>query len=414
MQERAPAEPTVTPGAPSSTMEPGFSWFVGGVASWFAAFGMQSAVFSWLLVGVLDQPAEWVGVAQTANMLPSLVLLLFGGALADRYDPRRGLVWIHLIAVLPVLVLAAAVAGGTLTVYGLIGFALCQGTVNAFAMPARDSLLSRVSGSDMMRAVTWMTAAQFGFQSLGTLAAGAADWVGTTSILLLQALVLGLGGLVMLRVPSVEKIPSQRVALRETLGEIAEGLRLVADTPNLRLPLLLVLAVGMLFVGPFIVLIPLIVREVYQGTAQQLAFVLSLFPIGTIAGSLVILMRGGVQRKGLAALRALVIGSLALASIGLGLPFWGMVLASFLWGMCGAFFINCSRTLFQEAAPAAQRGRVLAVYQFGFSGSAPIGALAAGFGSAWLGLLPTLIAFGATMLVVVTCAAIFTDARHMR
>ena len=56
-----------------------YLWFVVGLGSWFTAFGMQGVLFSWLVVGVLRADAEWVGVAQSALMLPSIVLVLLAG-----------------------------------------------------------------------------------------------------------------------------------------------------------------------------------------------------------------------------------------------------------------------------------------------------------------------------------------------
>ena len=77
-------------------------------------------------------------------------------------------------------------------------------------------------------------------------------------------------------------------------------------------------------------------------------------------------------------------------------------------------FINGSRTLYQEAAPQAQRGRVLAVYQLGFMGAAPIGALLSGFLAGAMGALPTLFVFASAMLVVVLAAWGFSEASRMR
>jgi len=102
-------------------------------------------------------------------------------------------------------------------------------------------------------------------------------------------------------------------------------------------------------------------------------------------------------------------------------PFLGLV-AGTSSGARGAVFINCSRTLFQAAAPAAQRGRVLAVYQLGFMGGAPIGTFPVRFAVAALGLHGTLLAAAAVMTVLVavmasrtaTLADALTDARSAR
>jgi MFS family permease len=158
--------------------------------------------------------------------------------------------------------------------------------------------------------------------------------------------------------------------------------------------------VGFFFVGPYLVTFPIIVTQIYDGTVAQLSLVMMMFPLGTIAGSLV-LRRFGLRRKGLGALLALILGAINLELIALGLSFTVMVAACLVWGMAASVFINASRTIFQEAAPASQRGRVLAVYQLGFMGAAPFGAMSAGFLSGQLGSLGALQLYGFGMFAVV-------------
>jgi len=272
-------------------------------------------------------------------------------------------------------------------------------------------VLSRVSGREMMRAVTSMTAIQFGSQAIGTLAAGLARWSGSTAMLFVQAAVFCVGSLFSRKLPAAAP---NRAPSTASFGwaEIAEGLRQVVHTPNLRVAASMVIAVGILFVGPFMVVFPLLIRDYYAAGVDRLSIVLTLFPLGTITGSLV-LRRRGIRRKGLAALIALGFGASMEGSIGLGVPFWGLVVLVYSWGLAASVFINCSRTLYQEAAPEVQRGRVLAVYQLGFMGGGPIGALLSGFLSEPLGLHGTLMAASASMGLFVVAMAVFTDARHM-
>jgi predicted MFS family arabinose efflux permease len=199
------------------------------------------------------------------------------------------------------------------------------------------------------------------------------------------------------------------------LREITAGLPVVARTPELRWPFALVTSVGMLFVGPFLVIFPLLVRDAYGGDARELSLVLMQFPLGTIAGSLLIRSRGGIRRKGRAALVALAFGSVDLALVGVwsGLPFAGLMLATLAWGLGGSVFINCSRTLFQEAAPAAERARVLSVYQLGFMGGTPLGTTLAGFASGAFGPHGTLLLASLVMLAVVGGIAVFTHTPGM-
>ncbi|MCZ7619142.1 MAG: hypothetical protein M5U32_12845 [Myxococcota bacterium] len=83
-------------------------------------------------------------------------------------------------------------------------------------------------------------------------------------------------------------------------------------------------------------------------------------------------------------------------------------------GGAGAVFINCSRTLFQQHAPPAWRGRLLAVFQLGFLGTAPLGSLSAGFLSAAIGPFATLQACGLAMACTVVLAALATDTLRMQ
>lgn len=395
------------PPAPPAAARPGpalgYRWFAGGVASWFGAWGMQQVMFSWLVVGELRASPEWVGIAQTSTMLPAIALLLVGGAAADRLDARRLLAGLHLAAALPVALLAVAVGAGALSIGGLIAYGVAMGVVMAFSNPARDSLLSRVAGEDVMRAVTGATIVQFGAQGLGTLLAGAARWIGSPPTLLLQALVIGLGALATRRLPPTPV--EARAHGASAVREVTEGLRFVLGTPGLRVVLVCLCGVGLLFMGPFLVVFPLVVRDVYGGDVDRLSVVLMLFPLGTIMGSGVILLRGGIRRKGRALLAALACGAVALATAGQGLPYAGFLAATLAWGLAGSVFMNCSRTLFQQAAPPERRARVLSVNQLGFMATAPLGSLLAGFVSGLVGPLPTLVLFGTGMLLLVAVVA---------
>lgn len=391
---------------------PGYGWFLAGAGSWFSAWGMQSVLFSWLVVGEIRASPEWVGVLQTSTMLPTLGFLLMGGVTADRYDPRGLLMRLYLVAALPVLVLAAAVASDRLVLGGLFAYGLCIGTVSSFTMPARDTLLSRVAGTDMMHAVTGTTATQFGGQAAGALLAGAARWVGSAPMLVVQALLLVMGSVVTAHVPSgtAEAPVHPRSSL---VQDIRDGIAEVARTSQLRAALALAMAVGLFFIGPFLVIYPLLVRDYYAGGVDQLSLVLMMFPLGTIIGSMLLRRIGGIQRKGRAALCALAMGACVMGSVGMGVPLWGLVLMTLFWGLDAAVFINCTRTLFQEAAPPRSRARVLSIYQLGFMGMAPVGAIVSGVLSGRVGPLATLLVFAGGMLAVVALMAALTDALHM-
>ena len=393
MAEPALAAPSAEPPAPE-----GFGWFIGGVASWFGAFGMQGVLFSWLVVGVLALDARWVGVTQAAAMLPSVLLILVGGYVADRRDRRLLLIGLHLAAGAVGGMLVGVVALGWLTLPLLLVYALAIGSVQAFVLPARDALLSEVTSGDMMRAVTGMNLAQQVSQMLGSALGGAARWTGIVPALALPPLLLASGALAYARLrPAPRHASLPEIHLRD----LGAGVLLVLRSPVLAPVFALTVAVGVLFGGPFMVVFPLLVRDYYGGDVFELALFSTSFPLGTIAGGFALLLRGQIQRKGLAQVLALLAGAVALGTVSLGLPFWLALFGTFVWGICGAVFMNAGRTVFQEQAPAPERARVLATYTMGFMGSAGVvGAPLAGLLAHALGPLETLAVNAASMVAV--------------
>jgi MFS family permease len=390
-----------------------YGWFIAGLACWFAAWGMQNVIFSWLVVGELRAGPRWVGASQTCVMLPELVLLLWAGATADRLDRRRLLIALHLAAATVAVVMAALVSAGMLTYATLIGYALCGGTIGAFHWPVRDASLSEVAGDNLMHAVTGVTMTQFGLQAVGALLAGTARWIGTPAALLIQAALVLSGVYPLCRLPSMPAAPGVSPSRGTALGEIVAGLREVWRSDRIRPPVLMVGVNGVLFIGPFFVLLPLMVRDVYGGDAGALALAYTAFPAGVIVGSLVLLLGKGIRRQGRALLIGLFAGAVFLCVFALDLPFYGFVCAVFAWGACGAVFVNTSRTLVQKAAPPAHRARVLSVYALGIVACSPIGSLGAGFAASAFGPERSCALFGCAMLVVVALAWTRSRIRHM-
>jgi MFS family permease len=341
------------------------------------------------------------------------VLILIGGAVADRHDRRSLLIGLHLTAALLSAGLTALVASAQLTLSLLLVYAVAAGSVLAFVMPARDALLSEVAGPNLMRAVTGLTLVQWGAQAVGSLVAGAAHWVGTVPALGAHCLIVFSGVFPLRRLSPVSPAPgASRRQLR--LVEIVEGVQEVWRSPILLPVFLLVTAVGILFIGPFLVVFPILVRDYYGGDIGQLALLNMMFPLGTIIGSAGLLWYGYIRWKGAAQLGALVGGSFCLGAIALGLPLWGTLAAGCIWGISAAVFSYTGRTIFQEQAPPSHRARVLSVYVFGFMGaSGLIGAPLAGVLVARIGPLATCAAASGMMLTVLACTFLFTNVSRM-
>jgi MFS family permease len=141
----------------------------------------------------------------------------------------------------------------------------------------------------------------------------------------------------------------------------------------------------------------------------ELSLIYMTFPAGSILGLILLWRRGHVRRPGRAIATAQAIAALCLLVISAGIPLTATLLAGTVWGVCGAFFISGTRTVFQENASDAHRARVLSIQMLGVIGASTLGSPLAGFLAGWLGALGAFTFCGIAMLVFVALVCLFTD-----
>ena len=368
--------------APAPSPDPSFRAYLGGLVSWFLAQGVGMVMTQWLIIDVLHRSADDLGLVQLCSMGPALLFMLWGGAVADRGDARRQLMICHGLAALPSLTLAVLAMTGQLSFMAMIVYGLAAGTIAAFAIPARDGLLPRVTRLPMPRAVALATGMQFLSQLIGIALAVAADHTGAAPLLLVQGVVM-LAGII-----AVARLTPQPIARTEHVdgGGLIDGVRVALHEPRIWPVIALIFAIGVFFVAPFMVALPIAVRDVYGGGSARLALLNLCFWAGTIAASFAMARFGArLAHRGRAVILALTLGFIVLALLALLPPFPVLLALVFVWGTGAGVTMTQGRTIVQMAAPASHRGRVLALFQLGFMGGAPIaapviGAIVSGYG----------------------------------
>lgn len=391
-------------------MKPLNYYFI-GAGSWFLAFGIQSVVFAWLVTMALNETADRVGIAQMAFMLPTMIFVLLGGSLADHYGGKRMAIIGHILASLAPLFLAMTVLTGELTYTSVIIFAVIMGTAQALITPARDGLLPLVAAGKIQRLVVQVSMIQFGIQAFGFLIAAFADDLGAATMLLLQmtALLIGMFAFIKLKLPYQPPAKADSHLFKHIAESVKEGFQTVKASPDLRIVAFQNMAMGTFFMGSYIVTIPLLIREFYQGGSVELSWLNGANSAGIVLTILYLMRKGDIQRQGRALLLAQGFGSVALACGGLGLGFYTLLASVFVWGMCGGFALTMSRTIMQERAPEKQRARIMAFYSFSLLGAVPLGALLSGYLVRWLGPSDALLVSCFSMLVFV----LFTSLRSV-
>ncbi len=363
------------------------------IGSW-----MQTVAVGWTAL-VLSNDALIVGLVSAAGTFPILVLSLPGGVVADRNQKLR----VVFIAQILMLAEAAALWGlsltGHLTIHWLLTLSLFGGTLAAFEIPARQSLMVELVGKEDLPQAIGLNSMGFNLaRVLGpsiaaiVIARLGVSWTFGLNALSYLAVVVGL---LMIR------LPERRAVLRSTAGSVTgafEAIRHVRDSPEL--PILLAIATVFSVLGvPVITLLPVIARDLLGLGADGYGALMATLGLGAVVGALGIAATGGGVDRG----KVLRLASFAFAGLLLLFSFVRTpILAGLLLvGIGGAMIVNNAliNAKLQELVPDDLRGRVLSIYVMVYVGGAPIGSVLAGWIARSFGVQYALGAGAAVMLL---------------
>ncbi|QXJ22453.1 MFS transporter [Actinomadura graeca] len=255
------------------------------------------------------------GTVLACGVLPQMILLLVGGAVADRVGPRRVMITTLAAMVTAALSLAAIAAVAGTPVPLLVCYSAIAGTINGFHLPAATSMVRRLVDEDMLpRALATQKAGQqiaafVGAPLGGTVAAAG----GLSSAALINALAFTVVTVALLAVRP-DFTPAPPGPPTSLLQDVRSGIQLAARDPLLR-PSLLVMAATAAFFAPVApLLIPLIVRmHAWQATA--VGWILGAESVAFFVVAALISRRGTLDRLGLTSATGIVIMGAGVAGI---------------------------------------------------------------------------------------------------
>ena len=358
---------------------------------------MQSVALGWLVLE-LTNSAFAVGLNQALRSLGVLVFTLYAGVVVDRVDKRRLIVWTQVLQMLEALALALLVWTKTATTWQVMALAVLFGIVSAFDIPARQALLVELVGRDnLMNAIalnsSMFNAARIVGPAVAGVLIGATD-VGMCFFLNGVSYVAVLAGLFAIRLPPFAPRAAQHsawVGFRQAVAFVRSDARVST--------IVILVAVFSVFGFPFLVLMPVVARDVVHTTARGYGLLMAAVGVGAMLGALALALAGRRVKQGRALLQsgaafaALLVGFAAARSFGLAL----LLLA--LAGCAMIITTALANTMLQTLVPDALRGRVMAFYAFVFVGMAPLGAFQAGLVAEHRGA-PIAIALGGVACLI--------------
>lgn len=423
MTEAATTPDQTETAAPQDTR---FGAYLFANGAWFLAFGVQMVLFPYLVRVVLGEDEVRFGIAQMSMQLPTALLILVGGFVADRVDGRRAALVSYVLAVAAFTLLGGFVSTGALTYELVLIYAFSIGVLSAFATPARDALLSQVAPSmdlaGIQRAVSLALLSQFGGQLIGMALAAAAPFMGVGALLIGQGVLMAVSVYFILRLrprPRLDRHARGEDHLLVFMArQIGGGLRAALSSRAIAPVMMCSTAMGLCFMGSFFVLLPLIVEKIFREAGSDpahIATALGIFSFCFWSGSTIsafALMRfGRLKNRGAVYMAALATGALVLIGCSIPMPFPALCAMNFIWGLGGGVAMTLGRAIVQEHAPDAMRARILSIFTLTLMLAGPLGAFAYGFLARAIGPHQAVLFPGLLMLAIVGSVALFTDLR---
>ena len=349
---------------------------------------MQQLLITWLLVGILMLPATQVGAIQALIGLPGIALMLWGGAVADRTDPRELLIQVYSLAWLFPIALFTAVQLDLLNIWSVSLFGLAMSTAIAYASPSQQAILNRIAGSQVQRGVTLSTIASFLVQIIGLAISGQMENVGVDTILMIQSLSLVLAALAVRQLAPAEASPAIQ---QKTIAIIFDGFRAVIEKRTILHTMIITFVSGIFNYGAFAIALPYIVKRIYEGDAIGFATMMVIFYTGATISNVIQYWVMPLARPGFWFLAMQLTRALLLYLIWLQPEWWILLLVMFFWGLNMGITTNLSRAIVQETSDPKFLARLLSVFSLGMMGAIPIGAIAIGLLVGWFGEVDALI-----------------------
>jgi MFS family permease len=350
-------------------------WFIGQLVSLFGTWMQTTA--QGFLVFQLTHSAAYLGLVGFASGVPTWLLTLYGGVVADR-RPRRTLIVITQSCMMVLaFVLATLTFLRAVQPWHVLLLASLLGIANSFDAPARQSFVSEmVAAEDLTNAIALNSTMFQAATVVGPAMAGLAyaafgpGWCFTINGLSFIAVIAALSAM---RFPSRRNPP----APTSVLEELREGTRYIRSQTTIRV-LISMVAISSMFGLSFATLIPAWSVDVLGGGPEINGLLFSARGAGALLGALFIASLGRNIVRG----RLLTFGSFLYPVLlfSLALTRWLPLSLLILAGMgAGTILVNnLSNALVQTSTPERLRGRVMGTYTWIFFGFMPLGALWSG------------------------------------
>ena len=367
---------------------------------WFAAiirvFGIQFRFIGagWLVAVELDQSSFWLGVVWLATSLPTIVLSIPAGSLADRTEPYRLLLISQVLSFAGHLVLGLLIVTDVVALWMVVIWAVSTGSFAALAAPSMSALLPRLIDRRAMSSAVALNSGVWGaMRIVGPALSGiliAVVGTGQAFFVAAATMAISVGVLLTIRL-------GPRPALPASVAQsgVMVGFRFIWSRP-LFLSIIGLSFFASVFGSSYVVLLPIFAEDLLEVGSTGFGFMEAAAGIGALAGTYAVLRNGIGARPG-------VIMLATAAAFGVLIALFSatdtLILAAALLLMAGLMeeaYLVIGMTILQLAVPDQLRGRVMGIWTMTYF-LAAVGGFLAGIAAEFLGVRITIAAGSLTV-----------------
>ena len=391
--------------------------------------GIQAVALAWLVLQLTGSAAA-MGLILTAQLVPTLALVVFGGALADRWPKIPLLVSSDAIRAVVVGVIAALVATGWVAFSQLLVLGVVFGLVDAVFMPAWSALLPEIVPSEDRPSANALTSLASRLAGIAGPAVGAALVAagGMSVAFAVDGLSFALSGVLLVWLGLARRrsapvsaqtdqaapdAPNPSIGGRTLGADVKAGLAAVVATPWIGLTIAAATITNISLAGPLGVSVPLLVERSLGGGVGVLGLYGSAIAVGAVVAAVTLGSRARLRRRW-----RLVYGSwiaLALAAGAMGLPIGvgGLLVCALVVGF-GEVAVGLAWTnALQDHVPDELLGRVYSLDYLGSAALIPVGYLVAGLASDAFGPSAVFVAGGLISAAILAAMTLLPQIRAL-
>ncbi len=367
----------------------------------------QRIAQDWLVLELTDNNGGALGLVTAVQFAPFLLLSLHGGALADRFNKRKLLIWTNIVAALACYGIGILVIIEKIELWHVFVGAGVLGISSAIDAPIRQAFTSEIVGySDVANAVSLNSANFNAGRLVGPALSGfliAHFSTGPSFVINATTYLFVIAALFAMREKDffIQK-------KEETLGTIREGIRYALARPDLYVVMMLVFFSATFGLNFQIFNALMATKEFGKGPASY-GLLGTFIAIGSLTGALL-----SARLERLRNTRFIIKLGVAFSSSVLVLSIAPSYLWYSLWlpicGITALTMLISANSYVQTHSDPAVRGRVMGIYLLIFLGGTPFGSLLIGWMTEAIGVRQTVAACGGISLAAaLTIWVIYRD-----